>query len=265
MAEAAASAVAVEAYKDGRGLIFYVKQKYVCFRNINKNYIKLKEEAEKLYARRNDVEYEIQRNNRMKATNECRVWINKVEKIKKELDDLETKFQIKRKHIWRFQSSRLNMSRCMEKKCHEVKNLWEEGKLENGIIVESLPQRAQMMHAPKIKDKPSLHGVVEEVLDFLKDNDTRRIGIWGMPGIGKTTIMQNLNNNEDITKLFDIVIWVTVSKERCMENVQQAVLERLKLNVESIISTDEVASKILEELKSKKYLLLWMKFGTPLI
>ncbi|KAF8400459.1 hypothetical protein HHK36_013757 [Tetracentron sinense] len=146
--------------------------------------------------------------------------------------------------------------KCMEKMCCEVQKLREEGNLENGIIVESAPQRAQMMHTPRIKDKPSLHKVVEEVLDFLKESDIRRIGIWGLAGIGKTTIMQNLNNNDDITNFFDVVIWVTVSKERSMENIQHAVLERLKLNVEGIFSTDKVASRILEELESKRYLLL---------
>ena len=41
----------------------------------------------------------------------------------------------------------------------------------------------------------------------------RIIGIWGTVGIGKTTIMQNLNNHKDISKMFNIVIWATVLKE----------------------------------------------------
>ena len=93
-------------------------------------------------------------------------------------------------------------------------------------------------------------------MSFLDYKKIRIIGIWGTMGIGKTTIMQNLNNHKDIHKMFDIVIWATVSNEWSFKKLQGAIMHRLKLNVESTIGIEENAWRISEELKGKKCLIL---------
>ena len=75
-------------------------------------------------------------------------------------------------------------------------------------------------------------------------------------GTGKTTIMQNLNNHKDVATMFDIVIWVTVSKEWSLKELQGAIMQQLKLNMESTIGIEEYAWRISEELKGKKCLTL---------
>ena len=45
-------------------------------------------------------------------------------------------------------------------------------------------------------------------MELLRDSNVRRIGLWEMAIIKKTTVMQNLNNNVNVAKMFDIVIWV---------------------------------------------------------
>jgi disease resistance protein RPS2 len=90
-----------------------------------------------------------------------------------------------------------------------------------------------------------------------------------MAGIGKTTILQNLNNNEAIAKMFDIVIWVTVSKDWSLEKLQHSIAARLKLNMEGMTDPNEIAQQIRGELKSKRCLLLldevWEILDLPLI
>ena len=55
--------------------------------------------------------------------------------------------------------------------------------------IEERPGPVRKIPAPKIEDNSSLHKVVEDVVSFLEDKQTRRIGIWGTVGTGKTTIM----------------------------------------------------------------------------
>ena len=92
---------------------------------------------------------------------------------------------------------------------HDKRRLWTK----------ELPEPVRKIHAPKIEDNSSLHKVVEDVVSFLENEQIRRIGIWGTLGTGKTTVMQNLNDHQDIAKMFDIVIWVTVSKEWSIKKV----------------------------------------------
>jgi disease resistance protein RPS2 len=112
------------------------------------------------------------------------------------------------------------------------------------------------MHAPKIEDKSSLHWAIKEILDLLRDRNIKRIGLSGMLRIGKTNIMKSLNDNKDIAKMFDIVICVKVSKNWSTKMLQDAITQRLKLNVEDITSPDEIAWQISKELECKRYLLL---------
>ncbi|KAL6330255.1 hypothetical protein AAG906_040177 [Vitis piasezkii] len=129
---------------------------------------------------------------------------------------------------------------------HDKRRLWTE----------ELPEPVRKIHAPKIEDNSSLHKVVEDVVSFLEDEQIRRIGIWGTVGTGKTTVMQNLNNHQDIAKMFDIVIWVTVSKEWSIKQLQDAIMQRLKMNMEGTVSIVENSQRIYEVLGGRKCLIL---------
>ncbi|KAF5951959.1 hypothetical protein HYC85_009903 [Camellia sinensis] len=69
--------------------------------------------------------------------------------------------------------------------------------------------------------------VVKQILDLLKGNKVKGIRIHGPLGIGKTTIMLNLNNHEQVVKMFDIVIWLKVSKVGSKENLSRKCLQQI--------------------------------------
>lgn len=124
-------------------------------------------------------------------------------------------------------------------------------------MLEKLQERARTMSTPIIEDKPSPHdGYVKEIQGLLREKNIRRIGLLGKEGTGKTTIMKILNNNNDIAKIFDIVIWVTVSKDWSVGKLQRAITDQLKLNVEGMTDLDEIASQISLKLECKRYLIL---------
>lgn len=54
--------------------------------------------------------------------------------------------------------------------------------------------------------------------------DVQKIGVCGMGGIGKTTIMKLIHNQLlKETEKFDIVIWITVSKEMNIIKLQNRI------------------------------------------
>ena len=52
-----------------------------------------------------------------------------------------------------------------------------------------------------------------KIWKWLEDEKVGIIGLYGMGGVGKTTLLKRINNEFLKTKLgFDVVIWVVVSK-----------------------------------------------------
>ena len=99
----------------------------------------------------------------------------------------------------------------------------------------------------------------ERVCSCLKDGQVGIIGLYGMGGVGKTTLLKRINNEFLATSHdFDIVIWVVVSKPARIEKVQEVI--RNKLQIQDDLwknrTEDEKAAEIWKYLKTKKFVLL---------
>ncbi|EEF44758.1 probable disease resistance protein At5g63020 [Ricinus communis] len=102
------------------------------------------------------------------------------------------------------------------------------------------------------------------------------IGVYGMGGVGKTTLLTHINNKFlDSSKKVDVVIWITVSKDFTLERVQEDIGKRMGFFNEQWKekSFQEKAVDILNGMRKKKFVLLlddmWervdlVKMGVPL-
>ncbi|KAL0425720.1 UNVERIFIED_CONTAM: Disease resistance protein [Sesamum radiatum] len=116
--------------------------------------------------------------------------------------------------------------------------------------------------APTIVDQPTASRNMAKVMDVLSSMEVKRIGIWGMGGVGKTTLAKNINNKLTIPShdSFSIVIWVTVSNktretESELKKVQKLIADRLKLALTEE-SMETRASKLHARLMMEKTFLL---------
>ncbi|GFS30788.1 hypothetical protein Acr_00g0014070 [Actinidia rufa] len=137
---------------------------------------------------------------------------------------------------------------------YDVEELLTKSKFENDFVTDSPPLKVEKKLVPDSLT-PSAFNTLEKVLDKIRDKTTLKIGIWGMGGIGKTTVMQLLNNTREIKTMFDFVIWVTVSKSWNIGKIQEEVGKRLSIDTTNE-SNERVVSKLLQKLEGKKYLLL---------
>ncbi|KAK5834130.1 hypothetical protein PVK06_018004 [Gossypium arboreum] len=71
--------------------------------------------------------------------------------------------------------------------------------------------------------------VRNEIWACLMKEEVNKIGVWGMGGVGKTTIMKHIHNDLLKQQRFERVIWVTISKEFNVMKVQDDIAGALKL------------------------------------
>ncbi|KAJ0075720.1 hypothetical protein Patl1_34092 [Pistacia atlantica] len=105
-----------------------------------------------------------------------------------------------------------------------------------------------------------MDSILDEVWRCLDDHRVRMIGIYGIGGVGKTTLLKKLNNKFIHNRLdFDVVIWVTVSKEVKLDGIQEVIRHKLQIPDETWkTKTDEHgrATEICRCLRGKKFVLL---------
>ncbi|GLT46126.1 hypothetical protein SLA2020_199060 [Shorea laevis] len=99
----------------------------------------------------------------------------------------------------------------------------------------------------------------DKVWACLTDEGSNIIGLYGMGGVGKTTLLIQINNElQQRRNNFDIVIWATVSKNHTIEKVQEEIGRKIGYSDErwKQKSRDEKAIDILARLSKMKFVLL---------
>eukprot|EP00258_Populus_trichocarpa_P031890 XP_024447909.1 disease resistance protein SUMM2-like [Populus trichocarpa] len=104
------------------------------------------------------------------------------------------------------------------------------------------------------------------IWSLLMDEDVLSMGIYGMGGVGKSTILRHIHN-ELLQKpdICDHVWWVTVSQDFSINKLQNLIAERLHLDLSREDDELHRAAKLSEELtKKQKWILilddLWNNF-----
>ncbi|XP_039162162.1 disease resistance protein RGA2 [Eucalyptus grandis] len=68
-----------------------------------------------------------------------------------------------------------------------------------------------------------------KILDFLVGNQISRLGIYGMGGVGKTTIMVHIHNKLLEEATYGNMLWITVSQDFNTQKLQDAIAKELDL------------------------------------
>ena len=74
--------------------------------------------------------------------------------------------------------------------------------------------------------------IMEELMEALGDADINLIGVWGMPGVGKSTLVKEVAKKVKEEKLFDEVAISIVKQNSSLEQIQKEISETLDLRLD---------------------------------
>uniref|UniRef100_A0A1J3EI14 Putative disease resistance protein n=3 Tax=Noccaea caerulescens TaxID=107243 RepID=A0A1J3EI14_NOCCA len=123
---------------------------------------------------------------------------------------------------------------------------------------------AERAVATRVEERPvrpmvGMEPMVESVWNRLMEDEIGILGLHGMGGVGKTTILSHINNRFSRAGVdYDVVIWVVVSKDLQFHKIQDEIWEKLRSDDEVWKQKTESrkACDIYNVLKQQKFVLL---------
>ena len=245
-------------------------------RRLPQNLKSLRTEKEKLENVYEDITERVKREENLERkmrTNVVGGWMNRVAAMEKEVKELlERCDEENQKKCFgtccpRNCRASYKFAKMVPEKIDAVAALHTEG---SNFQEVTGPLPSPLVFETPLEEEPvvGLDSPFQEVWKCLNDEQAGTIGIYGMGGVGKTTLLKKINNKfiESSINAFDIVIWVVVSRPTNLERVQETILDRLDIPDDRWKGRAEErkAKEIRRVLKTKKFVLLLDDIWEPL-
>ncbi|XVF70476.1 hypothetical protein PTKIN_Ptkin11bG0164600 [Pterospermum kingtungense] len=184
-------------------------------------------------------------------------WFEDVLRINAEVEEIEEKFQV----VSCFSRGRLG--KLVSQKIKEVKAIYQQGSFPEGVAVDGPPAIGVTLPTTRLEGEIEVKG---QIWENLMGDEVGMIGVCGMGGIGKTTIMKHINNQllKECDQ-FEKMIWITVSKELNIFKLQEDLAKCM--GVEFLSEDDELkrATILMDILERKRFVLIlddvWKRFS----
>ncbi|ERN20013.1 hypothetical protein AMTR_s00071p00163330 [Amborella trichopoda] len=129
------------------------------------------------------------------------------------------------------------------------------------------PPFGREMPTASITGQSTFDKNVNKILECLSNDEFGVIGIHGMGGVGKTTLMHEINNGVLQNREFNRVIWITVSKEDVkITRIRKEIMKKLGMTVED---EDMIVERLFSALKEHRFMLilddLWEKLDLNVV
>ncbi|KAI4296638.1 hypothetical protein L6164_036582 [Bauhinia variegata] len=237
-------------------------QHYKHFRRPKKNLNKLKSSTDELIAWKEDLTVQLELiwlEKGMKPKPGVTLWLENVDKMEGQVNRFITKIEEKAGSSGGFSfsscfvCSRIKLGELIEEKISEMVELLEGGQFVGDSLAEMVPKKGHIIPTTRLMMHETTMETITRIWEFLCDDSVRKIGVYGMGGVGKTTIMSEINNRllkDDV--LFDCVIWVTVPMEIDLENLQTRIAEKVGVDLSEFQDETARAAVLFEALERRQ-------------
>ncbi|XP_040948719.1 disease resistance protein At4g27190 [Gossypium hirsutum] len=147
-------------------------------------------------------------------------WMKDAKEVIAEAQDVENKVRNGR-YLYRACNGKL-----VDEKTREMKGFLDKApNASEGLAIDG-PSAGLPLPTSELVGEEAVRN---EIWACLMQEEVSKIGVWGMGGVGKTTIMKHVHNDLLKQQRFERVIWVTISKEFNEMKVQDDIAAALKL------------------------------------
>ncbi|CAO2827697.1 unnamed protein product [Amaranthus hypochondriacus] len=245
----------------------------------------LKTKMAEIKAISNDVKMkvEVAQQHGMKQTEQVHAWLTRVEQTENKVTQILLEDEQIADHSCGYRSS-YNLGKKAMKTLHIVEDLikayteFQEVANEQPLPA-STNAETDGFYMMQMENPVGVESVLQSVWENLKNDSIRVMGLYGMGGVGKTTILKRINNeipSRAADHVFDVVIWIVASKNATVEAIQTVILEKMHIPPYSWKDkpVNEKSALIYEILKDKQYILIlddvWQRIdlievGVPLL
>ncbi|GLT83891.1 hypothetical protein SLE2022_021560 [Rubroshorea leprosula] len=217
----------------------------------------LKSKLRDLNSKKMDVETQLQAEVRSQKQVKQQVedWLQDVLRINAEIQQVEQRVD-NASFL-----SRARLGKLVREKINAVDAILQQGSFPEGLVVDK-PATALPLPVENLEGEVS---VKEKIWGYLTGNEVQMIGVCGIGGVGKTTIMKHIHNELLLMKSrFDKVIWVTVSYPLNVVRLQHEISKGMKENLLENEDQQRRASELMEMMGRVKYALIlddvWQRF-----
>ncbi|XP_048442550.1 probable disease resistance protein At4g27220 isoform X2 [Pyrus x bretschneideri] len=228
-----------------------------CKRNLEN----LKNQVNELHAARERLALEI-----VGAENKGEKIQTDVQKWLKDVDDITEKAN----ELWK-PDTQARMS-CLRGFCpnpvHRYKLGWRSTKLEQAVVelegkgnfasisYEVYPQEVSMVSDKHYEAFDSRTSTVKKIMDELRTPNTDLILVYGIGGVGKTTLVEEVHRQAVKEKLFVDAVMVRSGQNPDLEGIQKEIATKLGMKVKESETMSVRAPRLCDRVKDKKVLVI---------
>ncbi|VVA34971.1 PREDICTED: disease resistance [Prunus dulcis] len=184
----------------------------------------LKDELKQLFEMKDGVQELVNaaKRNGEVINSDVQSWLTSVNKLIQKVLHFEEEVNMKRRFLYRW-----NISKKATKITQDVRHLQKERTFNNNVAHPAPPPMIWSTFKEGFKDFKSRMTHVNRVIEVLKNEDVRMIGICGMGGVGKTTMVKEIIKRLAGLKVFDNVVIAVVSQSPSIRKIQSEIAEQL--------------------------------------
>uniref|UniRef100_A0A3N7G0U7 AAA+ ATPase domain-containing protein n=1 Tax=Populus trichocarpa TaxID=3694 RepID=A0A3N7G0U7_POPTR len=124
------------------------------------------------------------------------------------------------------------LSKALAKKSETFRKLGESSEKFTKVADKRPPQRIEFLTSKEFTPSKSSEEALEQIMEALKDDNVNMIGLYGMGGVGKTTLVKEVGRIATESQLFDEVLMATVSQNPNVIDIQNRMADMLGLKIE---------------------------------